>query len=152
MTWITYDGAFIHVPKCAGHSIMRYFPGKLYQEGWLHQRRSEVKCDTAWTIVRNPIDRLVSYWLYEKRTKKTSLELEDWLVNRRPKRVNTMCWYLDGPLDKVYRFENLERDFPGLPHNNPGNTKGTQYYIWNNKAKDIIIDLYKEDFERFNYA
>ena len=40
-------------------------PGKLYNEDWFHQTRSEIDTDLpVWTIVRHPADRIISYWIY----------------------------------------------------------------------------------------
>ena len=145
MTWICERGTFIHIPKCAGHSVMEHYTGTLYQEGWLHQRLSKVKAKRTWTIVRHPITRLVSYWLYEKRIGRTELECMPWLETRKPK---SMDWYLDGWVDEILYFENLPNDWPKA---NTGNTKPAQFYTWNTDIEEYIINTYTNDFERFGY-
>ena len=145
MTWVCDRGTFIHIPKCAGHSVMEYYPGRLYQEGWLHQPRSKVNADKVWTIVRHPVTRLVSYWLYEKRMKRTNLECIEWLRERKPK---SMDWYLDGPVDEILHFEKLPNNWP---HLNNGNTKPANFYTWNTGIEEYIIKEYTNDYERFGY-
>lgn len=147
MTWVCAPevGTFIHIPKCAGHGVMAQFPGKFYQSGWMHQRRSQVIADRTWTIVRHPFTRLVSYWLFEKRKKRTELDCIDWLHNRRPK---TMDWYLDAPVDLILRFESLPNHWP---KSNVGEWDFIELYSCNSDIQQCIIDLYQVDFERFEY-
>ena len=63
-----------------------------------------------------------------------------------------MLLYLEEQLQEAYkRIKELIEEpvelFDAMDHV----WESTQFYIWNNKAKDIIINLYKEDFERFGY-
>lgn len=145
MTWVCDRGTFIHIPKCAGHSVMAQYPGHLYYTGWLHQRRSQILADYTWTIIRHPITRLISYWLYKKETNLTKLGCIEWLDLIKPK---SMSWYLDGHVDEILRFEEIPSYYP---KKNKNHTSLLDYYIQDENIKEYIIEKYKIDFNRFKY-
>jgi len=132
---------YIHIPKCAGKSIRDYF--KLSPVGGIHADLNIHKKKIAsyddyfkFTIVRNPWDRLVSWYLYHRKFTNTAARyggcFKAW-VKAGCKTHWTggfthsgVSWYDEDPLayttwgvynneyDFVGRFEHLEEDLKSV--------------------------------------
>ena len=190
-----YKTIFIHIPKTAGTSISSYFnerqirlrvqPGKHDTINHIKQRFSNLYDSySKFTVVRNPYDRMVSWYFYLKNEcLQSGLPLEkafpcnfiQWVkdpygslyakqklnIYKNGKDIN--MGYLDPQytfLDKdvvVLKYENLNNDLNNffkkeikLPIKNSTNH---EYYLnyYNKYALNVVYDIYKEDFKRFNY-
>ena len=188
---------FIHIPKTAGTSLAFYFDKNT--EDLIPDKYGVLKHDKIkviktkiqnhkeykkFTIVRNPYDRMVSWYFYLKNEcLQSGLPLEkafpcnfiQWIkdpygslyakqklnIYKNGKDIN--MGYLDPQytfLDKdvvVLKYENLNNDLNNffkkeikLPIKNSTNH---EYYLnyYNKYALEIVYDIYKEDFKRFNY-
>jgi len=110
-------------------------------------------------VVRNPFDRLVSFWSWKARGNR-GISLSKFSREMPP------CFpffTLDGRMgmDHIIRFENLQEDFNDvcdkigipreeLPHINKSKHKHyTEYY--DEETQQIVADKYKKDIEYFGY-
>ena len=181
---------FIHIPKNAGTSIENLFGGD--NTGFHHDDINVIKekfpekynTYRKFTVIRNPYDRMVSWYFYLKNEcLQSGLPLEkafpcnfiQWVkdpygslyakqklnIYKNGKDIN--MGYLDPQytfLDKdvvVLKYENLNNDLNNffkkeikLPIKNSTNH---EYYLnyYNKYALNVVYDIYKEDFKRFNY-
>lgn len=118
--------------------------------------------------IRNPYDRAVSLWKWEKLCKKqyNGVSFKQWLNMR-------MDWWHRPQLDflqtdiinmssiNLVRFENLQQDFDSvcdkigiprqqLPHKNKSKHKHyTEYY--DDETREIVAKKYAKDIEYFGY-
>src|SRR5258706_6010501 len=127
------------------------------------------KIQTIFTIVRNPFDRLVSAFLFNAKPdislklsqlKKCFSDFLKLFLNRKNFYDNhNLCQYEflisnDDLIDKrikIYRFENLNTDFPNLPHVYQSNSVYKYHQYYDNETIEITVNYYKKDFEFFNY-
>ena len=118
------------------------------------------------TVIRNPWDRLISLWhwggngnfnkkKFINKIKTRSKEQGAWAPM-----VNYICKDNKILVDKIVRFENLDKEFHQtmnkmdikitLPHINKTKHRNyTSYY--DDELKTIIEQYYKKDIELFNY-
>lgn len=174
---------YIHVPKVAGTSICEAVFG---EDPWHYSaselkliNRSKFNSYSKVVFVRNPIDRLISTYLYSKKHIKdnpnTSIKFmesctsfDDFVENYLDKKlVNqhyffwTQSKYAGEGVDFVGKFENLDSDFKlfcekfelhtYLPHKNKSNELKSKIKIKQCNFNKIL-ELYQCDFERFEYA
>jgi hypothetical protein len=167
---------FIHIPKNAGTSIETLFANSSFRiQPNKHANIHEIKkkfpklydSHRKFTIVRNPYDKMVSWYFYLKRKvgeKHKVVEFNDWIKDPQ------LFWHADDPIHfldpqhtwiddtvKVIKFENLNEELNEffkedikLPITNKSNHDHYSTY-YNRKSLDIIYDRYEEDFEKFNY-
>ena len=167
---------FIHIPKSAGTSIESFFgnrsfkiqPGKHDNIHAIKKRfPNAYKTHRKFAIIRNPYDKMVSWYFYLKRNLNKDLNIvdfEEWLKD--PSKL----WHADDPISflnpqhtwidetvEIIKYENLKKeinDFFGkdinLPILNKSNHKHYSEY-YNSKSSDIIYNRYKDDFKKFNY-
>jgi hypothetical protein len=171
-----HKAIFIHIPKNAGTSIEKYFGnGSVRIQPDKHADIYEIKRKfrnsynnyRKFTIIRNPYDKMVSWYFYLKRNLGENhkvIEFDDWIKD--PSRF----WHADDPISylkpqyewiddtvEIIKFENLNEELNkffeekiDLPIANKSNHKYYSNY-YNKMSLDIIYDRYKEDFEKFNY-
>ena len=167
---------FIHIPKSAGTSIREYFAGNSFRiqpnkhddiyaikKKFLNAYKNYKK----FAIIRNPYDKMVSWYFYLKRNLGENyniIEFNDWIVDP------LKFWHANDPISflkpqyewidntvTVIKYENLNKginDFFNkkidLPITNKSNHKHYLKY-YNKKSLNIIYNRYKEDFKKFNY-
>lgn len=173
---------YIHVPKVAGTSIC----DALYGEDPWHFSAEELKLINAKkfksyskvVFVRNPIERLISTYLYSKKQieenpntsisfMKNCLSFDDFIekyLNQDLVNNHYFFWtqdkYAGEDVDFIGKFENLPDDFERLsekysikavlPHKNKSQFKESKLGIKKSNFNKII-ELYKIDFQRFDY-
>ena len=145
----THKFIFIHIPKNGGTSIRNSFDingydKRVVRKPYPHDTSTEIReyCgEEVWNtfykfaVVRNPYDRLVSFYHFHKSNQYTEpygrerafkYNFKDWVINiaKQEKRTeyavqrsggrivgNTQFSYLSMQPNKIIRFENLQEDF-----------------------------------------
>lgn len=182
------DWAFIHITKTGGTSIRRYLKmpelsnatGKKHMgydemRKMIHpQRFSELR---FFAVVREPFDRIRSYWQYLMRERTEAGEdtapfdkfLQQKLIQERRGNIQRLqSDYLkeQGAFqDHVHllRFENLESEFKAFaksnemktletfPHQNSSFVPERFNGDYTPAMRDLVREFFQEDFERFGY-
>ena len=171
-----HKAVFIHIPKSAGTSIESFFgnssfvvqPGRHDNVHEIRKRFPEVyETYRKFAIIRNPYDKMVSWYFYLKRNLGEGLNtisFNEWLNS--PLKL----WHANDPISfldpqhtwidktvEVIKYENLNKEINdffnkeiNLPVLNKSKHKHyTEYY--DKQSSRIIHDRYKEDFKKFNY-
>ena len=189
---ISYDKKFIfvHINKTAGTSMEKalvdYGVKKLQEKGDLkfelnYNQSQHFNCDEykkylgseyddyfKFTVVRNPFDRVVSYY-YGGAIQK-GLNFKDWVVDRYLNEnykdyirmySDYTHWFDKDEMNCVLKFENLDQDFIKLKETldlncelgkanvNKSRTHYRDYY--DNKTKDIIENHFEKELNAFQY-
>jgi len=171
-----YKAIFIHIPKNAGTSIEQYFGnGSVRIQPSKHADIYEIKKRfknsynnyRKFTIVRNPYDKMVSWYFYLKKQlgkQYDIIEFNKWIEDP------SKFWHANDPISflkpqhewidntvQIIKFENINKELNdffkeeiNLPITNESNHN---YYLeyYNNKSLNVISNRYKKDFEKFNY-
>ena len=189
---ISYDKKFIfvHINKTAGTSMEKaladYGVKKLEEKGDLkfelnYNQSQHFNCDEykkylgseyddyfKFTVVRNPFDRVVSYY-YGGAIQK-GLNFKDWVVDRYLNEnykdyirmySDYTHWFDKDEMNYVLKFENLDQDFIKLKETldlncelgkanvNKSRTHYRDYY--DDKTKDIIENHFEKELNAFQY-
>jgi len=174
---------FIHINKCGGTTIDELFTGEFqgHTKAFEYKKLNPNEFDNyfSFTFVRNPWDRVVSFYHYQiKRgwdfypfdeTIPFKKFVKNWLKQMPAQTsLNTHpCydWISDKDdnllVDFIGRFENFQEDFnvvcdkigiphQKLPHKNKSKHKHyTEYY--DDETKQIVAEKYAKDIEYFGY-
>ena len=120
----------------------------------------------TFTVVRNPWDRVVSYYHNGAITK--NLNFNNWVIDRYKNnnfldhmRMYQPCTEWFDKVDKILRFESINKDFNDLCSelnltcklNHYNNTKHRRVYheYYTEETKQIIYDYFIDDINSFNY-
>ena len=184
---------FVHIPKTAGTSICSFFisNGAYQHDGHYYQTHETIKeleitnSDEMdkyfiFSFVRNPFERLVSYYNSKINTKYFPKEISFKEMCRKiykneRKRIRDRnflrhtrgCYdYLKNEngeinINFVGKFENLQNDFriicnkigipyQKVPHKNKTNHKHYTKY-YDEETKQIVAEKYAKDIEYFGY-
>tara|TARA_R110002012_G_scaffold81167_1_gene205530 strand:- start:566 stop:1105 length:540 start_codon:yes stop_codon:yes gene_type:complete len=171
-----YKAIFIHIPKNAGTSIEEYFGNESVRiqpdkHADIHEVKRKFKNSynnyKKFTIIRNPYDKMVSWYFYLKRNLGENykiIEFNKWIEDP------SKFWHADDPISYLkpqhewiddtmvlIKYENLDKELNqffgkeiNLPITNKSNRNNFLEY-YNKNSLDIIHDRYKEDFKKFNY-
>jgi len=203
-----YNFLFIHIPKCAGTSIEKFF-------GYDYDNNKYIESDFKighpkhmtlneyssilhrkildnifkFTIIRNPFDLVVSQYNYSLHSEgvlwngqndyeyKKNITFNDYVVflknikyNTIKSRLNKNVYSLDEyfvsdniKLDFIGRYENLEQDFKiicdelnisdkTLPFENKSKVNKINYQdYYNEKTKNIVYNIFKDELKKYNY-
>ena len=171
-----YKTIFIHIPKNAGTSIETLFGNSSFRiQPDKHANIHEIKKKfpkvydsyRKFTIIRNPYDKMVSWYFYLKRNLGESYDIIDfneWIKDP------SKFWHADDPISylkpqyewidntvEIIKFENIDKEIDeffkekiDLPITNKSNHKHYLKY-YNQESLDTIYDKYEEDFKKFNY-
>lgn len=132
---------------------------------------------TSFAVVRHPYDRAISYYQFisqqdghhrHELVKQMSFEdyLDDLASRPRRKRQTQTDFLVDGRgstiVSRILRFESLgaeiealwgELGLPGhaaIPHRNASTRRANEDYL-SPQARDLIFELYRDDFVRLGY-
>jgi len=169
---------FIHIPKCAGMSISSHFHSERIRQPRKHASIKEIKDEfpleyktyRKFAIVRNPYDRMVSYFFYLKESNNyyvKDIDFKQWLnylVGIKSKNIDNyelrktfpQCSWIDNTVN-VLKFENLEEEISvflkkeiKLPKINKSNHKNFLTY-YNEESLNNVYNIFQKDFKKFNY-
>ena len=170
-----YRTIFIHIPKNAGTSIEEYFGNESIRiQPEKHADIYEIKRKfknsynnyRKFTIIRNPYDKMVSWYFYLKRNlgDYNVIKFNDWIkdpskfwhANDPISFLKPQYKWIDNTVD-IIKFENLNEELNkffnkqiNLPIINKSNHEHYLEY-YNEESLNIIYNKYKEDFKKFNY-
>ena len=179
----THKFIFIHIPKNGGTSIRNSFDINGYdkrvaRKKYPHDGTMEIRdyCgEEVWNtfykfaVVRNPYDRLVSYYHFHKSpqykypARAQELSFKDWVMKGLDDKITrTQFNYFAMSQDKTIRFENLQEGFNEvctdigiesyeLPHYNKSEHEPFESY-YDDELKEIVYGMVIVDFNRFRYA
>ena len=117
-------------------------------------------------MIRNPYERLVSWWFYSNKVNKKNKSFIDFLKSHPILQRNIECYqYFGGKIDNstggLIRYENIQNDFNNfcecvglpnrkLPRKNATKHKHyTEYY--DDETRSIVAKKFKGDITRFSY-
>jgi len=171
-----YKAIFIHIPKNAGTSIEEYFGNESFRiqpskHADVHEIKKKFKNSynnyKKFTIIRNPYDKMVSWYFYLKRNLGENyniVEFNEWIkepssfwhANDPISYLKPQCDWIDDTVE-IIKFENINKELNSffnkkidLPITNKSNRNHYLEY-YNNNSLDIIYNKYKKDFKKFNY-
>lgn len=154
--------AFIHVPKTGGASLSKALDLSLMD----HQKASSFP-DHAFkfAFVRNPYERFRSAFTFMRDWQKDPAYqmpfetfVTEWKIHERSAFFRPMVHWIDGPVNFLGRFENLEEDFRRLldaikrPQIPLPHIHKTQQESWTDAMREKVADYYRDDFVRFGYG
>ena len=150
---------FVHIPKNAGTSIETYFAnGSVRIQPNKHADIHEIKRKfknsynnyKKFTIIRNPYDKMVSWYFYLKDPSKF------WHANDPVSYLKPQFEWVDDTVE-IIKFENINKELNNffgeiisLPITNKSNRDHYLEY-YNKESLNMVYERYKEDFEKFNY-
>lgn len=181
-----HDLLFIHIPKTGGTSVKTVLLAEkcLYTRPWKHRHESATQMKhlfgtqkfdalSKFTIVRNPYDRLVSYYYRNREERKahptlvlTFREYVKWACSHPKGRSiapQAEQVLIDGVLaiDRLLRFESLVDDWKNLaeeyglpaelPHINASTLRPPFEECFDGMLSKLVLEAYKEDFSLFGY-
>lgn len=174
----SHNFLFIQIPKTSTSSIhnslaqyMKYDYSKIGRHSKYLEAAEfypESKNYFKFAFVRNPWDRLLSFYFFRKTDRAKikipdDLSLKEFILTESGQIKFNQYSYIDGFDENSFigRFENLQRDFnivcdkigisrQQLPHTNKTNHKHyTEYY--DNEMREIVAEKYAKDIEYFGY-
>ena len=176
-----YKTVFIHIPKNAGTSIETLFANTSFKiQPYKHANINEIKrkfpevydSHSKFTIVRNPYDKMVSWYFYLKESLGSQFLRSDFYIIDFNEWIKDplQFWHANDPVHfldpqytwvdetvKIIKFENLNKElneFFGEEINLPITNKSDHNHFsnyYNEESLDIIYNRYKKDFKKYNY-
>jgi len=179
------DHVFIHIPKTAGGSIQAWV-GDQYATGHITSvRLREILGDAKWdrmfkfAVVRNPFDRLVS-WFHHHRQHIPFSSFQEWVkaglpvdwanewhgnaMENDPLTLRTWVCDFENRLhvNKIIKFEDLangcsdlssyiSKEYRGLDRRN-ATTHDVYWRYYDKDTRDIVSERFAGDLETFDYA
>ena len=174
-----HKAIFIHIPKNAGNSIVKCFSWP--EVSYFHPQHDTVydikkkfpELYQKWkkfAVVRNPYDRMVSWYFFHKENPEHLLEKErvnnisfnEWIKkNKFSHRGHKWLYkpqhtWVDDTVN-ILKFENLNNDINSFLNTKlelPRLTKtNREHYLlyYDKDSLNIVYNKYKEDFKKYNY-
>lgn len=168
-----FDYTFCHIPKNAGSSIIKYLNNNAGHSVVDKSKTNSFVC----AFVRNPYDRVISAYSYLKYNSYGGnlLDFEKFIgdsslsefitkklefVSKNQIHFLPQNYWIPNGADFIGRYENLEEDFnrlldtigiarKTLPVVNKSNRES---HILTEGEREIIYQIYKEDFIKFGYT
>jgi hypothetical protein len=169
------DYIFCHIPKNAGSSIFQFLANNAGHSIVDKKKTNSFVC----AFVREPYDRFLSCYYYLKSGGKSfhsdlsdrdkyigDSDISDFIKNKlefasqNQTHFRPQSYWIPNGADFTGRFETLQEDFDrlmgilNLPKENLPltNFSKRENYTFTPEEKEIIYQVYKEDFERFGYS
>mgnify|MGYP003974605131 FL=1 len=179
---------FIHLPKNAGSSVtkalssylgverekLRYGKYKFIYARDLNRIVSDVSQYFTFAVIRNPWDRVVSYFHYLQQIRQPphnldkNVKFEDWVLSGGFRTLQTQMSQLADEfpcnvsthIDYIVRIESMQEDWNEVckrmgidcPLNHDKKSDHTKYIdYYNDMTKDIIYKHYKNDVDCLSY-
>ena len=180
-----FDLVFVHIQKSGGSSIVKYFDtrkshNKISQDvKEIKKSKEKLKNYFKFTVVRNPWDRMVSFFHYHKERIRggypiahweyiknlnfgeflKSVPFQKWAIKNN---ITDYIFYKKKPLIDCYlNFENLNKDFQLIkkisgiynkfPHVNAVHHRDYKKYFKKEDNLKIIKDFFHKEIEFFNF-
>jgi hypothetical protein len=166
---------FVAIPKTGTRSVVDYLEEHFNarKAKGTHTHSSDIparlKNHYSFTIVRNPFDRMVSYWwsTCKRPGSPKRMGFETFLLQEGLRGGFQYPYFKLNRFDKVIRYENLERDFMKLPFFiegtslkwlNPtvrewkGPPRPSTLEILTPRTCEIIRKKFRKDFELLGYS
>lgn len=163
---------FVAIPKTGTRSVVKYMEKHLGARKTIGTRTHSIRIPPAlrkhyaFTTIRNPFDRMVSYWWSTcMRPQGSKMKFETFL--RGNKRSHQYPFITNNKLDKIIRYENLNEEFATLPFYIEGTSLehiNTTVREWNGipprppthelitpKIEKMIVEIFAKDFEVLGY-
>lgn len=160
---------YIHIPRTGGSSVCNLIGQRIH-----HNRAIDLKReigDYMWArsltmaTVRNPYDRMVSWWAsairfdvdpavvpITNKSRKPEVSFEEWVKNYGGP-PGQMFWIGDEEgnllLDITLKYEDINQ-WNGLPHINKTERQSWPTY-YSRDTRDIVYERYRADFETLGY-
>lgn len=143
---------FVHVPKCAGNSVVKAFGIDVHnhQCAAYYRRQKRLNLYYRFTFIRNPWDRFLSAYLFlksggmndkDKWASKSLIggrDFEEFILDTPIKKILGQVhfcryvYFLNGKMDFIGKLENFDEDFKQLLIN-------IDEYKWSNLGEDEIV-------------
>ena len=178
-----YKFIFIHIPKNAGTSIRNSFDTQGYDKKVVRKRYPHDSCnvikrycrDSVWNsffkfaVVRNPYDRMVSYYhfykspQYQFKATAQKMDFTTWLYEGLDSNLTKLqSEYLNEKIDLIGRYESLQDSFDlfcekinidkyQLPMWNLSRHEPYQKY-YTDKTYELVYNLFEKDFIIYDYT
>ena len=178
-----HKAIFIHIPKNAGTSIETLFANSSfriqpYKHDDIHQIKRKFpklyKTYRKFTIIRNPYDKMVSWYFYLKENAlkdvpayplpEITIDFKEWVkepssfwhANDPPHFLDPQHVWIDNTVE-IIKFENLNNElneFFGeevdLPITNKSDHDHFSNY-YDKESSSVVYNRYKKDFKKYNY-
>jgi len=170
---------FIHIARTAGTSIEHSIIGK---DWWrvdpsskhisVQQTITKFGKDVyndyfTFTVIRNPWDRIISMWQKKWWSNKQPMSLPAFLKQLKPNKnehYKSLFYHeiLNGPVDFIVRFENLQEDMnyvfdkigmprKVLPHITQSKHRCHYTTYYDEETRTLVASMFKTDIEMFGY-
>lgn len=146
-----YNDDFNQLSKHSGLSV--------YHNKWKHDEYGSFDDYKLYGSIRNPYDRVVSWWKWQNDRVKT--DFKDFVYTHKPHHMHIMFRSGKYKISNYIRFESMREDFDyfcsdvgitkrELCHRNKSRHKHyTEYY--DDETREIVAEKYAEDLQIFSY-
>jgi len=166
---------FIHIPKTAGTSIGKFFDID-YEKKYINSHKfkhntfieyANILKDNLnnykiFSIVRNPYDRIFSYYKYHTYNMNNRYSFKEYLFRYLNNTIylthKTQTSFLinnNNIIDsriKIIRYENLNEEIKNLPKLNISKNFISKKEIYNQENIEVVKKHFLEDFINFGYS